>query len=168
LARTCRSNVQWGRTSVPGLVLLNGFVFIGFSSLVTTGPCRMDTWIRTRRASSKPGIWCTSPNGKGEWNLRRRFRTGCPMRVATAYCRDRKWRFTLGTTASSAPSTKSISATGSCGLQTGSGVPIPRTISPRSKAHMDARMQTWTQAECRWCPIQPARIPTPPPFDSAG
>ena len=57
-------NVQWANQR-PGLLWLNGFVFIGFSSHGDNGPWH--GWEMGYNATTlqQTGIWCTSPNGRG-------------------------------------------------------------------------------------------------------
>jgi len=57
-------NVQW-ENQRPGLLLYNGFLFIGFSSHGDNGPWH--GWILGYNATTlaPTGIWNTSPNGKG-------------------------------------------------------------------------------------------------------
>ena len=57
-------NVQWANQR-PGLLLLNGYIFIGFSSHGDNGPWH--GWILGYNASTlkQTGIWCSSPNGRG-------------------------------------------------------------------------------------------------------
>jgi Legume lectin domain/Chitobiase/beta-hexosaminidase C-terminal domain len=57
-------NVQWANQR-PGLLLINGFVYIGFSSHGDNGPWH--GWLLGYDATTlkQKGIWCTSPNGRG-------------------------------------------------------------------------------------------------------
>jgi heme/copper-type cytochrome/quinol oxidase subunit 4 len=57
-------NPQWANQR-PGLLLLNGFVYVGFGSHGDNGPWH--GWILAYNATtlSQTGAWCTSPNGKG-------------------------------------------------------------------------------------------------------
>ena len=57
-------NPQWANQR-PGLLLLNGFLYVGFSSHGDNGPWH--GWILAYNAATlqQTGAWCTSPNGKG-------------------------------------------------------------------------------------------------------
>ena len=58
-------NPQWANQR-PGLLLLNGYIYVGFASHGDNGPWH--GWILAYNASTplnQTGIWCTSPNGKG-------------------------------------------------------------------------------------------------------
>jgi len=57
-------NPQW-QNQRPGLLLMNGFVYIGFAAHGDNGPWH--GWILSYKASTlqQVGAWCTSPNGKG-------------------------------------------------------------------------------------------------------
>jgi hypothetical protein len=58
-------NPQWANQR-PGLLLLNGFVYVGFGSHGDNGPWH--GWILAYNATTltQTGAWCTSPNGKGD------------------------------------------------------------------------------------------------------
>jgi hypothetical protein len=57
-------NPQW-ENQRPGLLLMNGFVYIGFAAHGDNGPWH--GWILSYNAATlqQAGAWCTSPNGKG-------------------------------------------------------------------------------------------------------
>ena len=57
-------NPQW-QNQRPGLLLMNGFVYIGFASHGDNGPWH--GWILSYNATTlqQAGAWCSSPNGKG-------------------------------------------------------------------------------------------------------
>jgi hypothetical protein len=57
-------NPQWANQR-PGLLLLNGYLYVGFSSHGDNGPWH--GWILAYNATTllQTGAWCTSPNGKG-------------------------------------------------------------------------------------------------------
>ena len=57
-------NPQWANQR-PGLLLLNGFLYVGFGSHGDNGPWH--GWILAYNAATlqQTGTWCTSPNGKG-------------------------------------------------------------------------------------------------------
>ncbi len=61
---TLTFDTQW-ENQRPGLLLLNGFVYVGFAAHGDNGPWH--GWILSYKASNlqTAGAWCTSPNGIG-------------------------------------------------------------------------------------------------------
>jgi hypothetical protein len=61
---TLTFDTQW-ENQRPGLLLLNGFVYVGFAAHGDNGPWH--GWILSYKASNlqAAGVWCTSPNGIG-------------------------------------------------------------------------------------------------------
>jgi hypothetical protein len=61
---TLAFSTQW-ENQRPGLLLLNGFVYVGFAAHGDNGPWH--GWILSYKASNlqAAGAWCTSPNGIG-------------------------------------------------------------------------------------------------------
>jgi Bacterial lectin/Chitobiase/beta-hexosaminidase C-terminal domain/Fn3 associated len=57
-------NGQW-ENQRPGLLLLNGFVYIGFASHGDNGPWHGWILAYNKTTLAQTGVWCTSPNGKG-------------------------------------------------------------------------------------------------------
>jgi Legume lectin domain/Chitobiase/beta-hexosaminidase C-terminal domain len=57
-------NPQWANQR-PGLLLLNGFVYVGFSSHGDNGPWHGWIFGFNKTTLAQTGVWCTSPNGKG-------------------------------------------------------------------------------------------------------
>lgn len=57
-------NPQWANQR-PGLLLLNGFIYIGFSSHGDNGPWHGWLLGYDKTTLAQTGVWCTSPNGKG-------------------------------------------------------------------------------------------------------
>ena len=83
-------NPQWANQR-PGLLLLNGYLYVGFSSHGDNGPWH--GWVLGYNATTlaQTGAWCTSPNGKGNgiWGAG----SGLAADAAgNAVRRDRKWR----------------------------------------------------------------------------
>jgi Malectin domain/Legume lectin domain/Chitobiase/beta-hexosaminidase C-terminal domain len=57
-------NGQW-ENQRPGLLLLNGFVYIGFAAHGDNGPWHGWILAYNKTTLAQSGVWCTSPNGKG-------------------------------------------------------------------------------------------------------
>jgi Legume lectin domain/Chitobiase/beta-hexosaminidase C-terminal domain/Fn3 associated len=57
-------NGQW-ENQRPGLLLLNGFVYIGFASHGDNGPWHGWILAYNKTTLAQTGVWCTSPNGRG-------------------------------------------------------------------------------------------------------
>jgi hypothetical protein len=57
-------NPQWANQR-PGLLLLNGFLYVGFSSHGDNGPWHGWLFGFNKTTLAQTGVWCTSPNGKG-------------------------------------------------------------------------------------------------------
>jgi hypothetical protein len=57
-------NPQWANQR-PGLLLLNGYLYIGFSSHGDNGPWHGWLLGYNKTTLMQTGAWCTSPNGKG-------------------------------------------------------------------------------------------------------
>jgi hypothetical protein len=57
-------NPQWANQR-PGLLLLNGYLYIGFSSHGDNGPWHGWLLGYNKTTLAPTGAWCTSPNGKG-------------------------------------------------------------------------------------------------------
>jgi len=57
-------NPQWANQR-PGLLLLNGFLYAGFSSHGDNGPWHGWLFGFNKTTLAQTGVWCTSPNGKG-------------------------------------------------------------------------------------------------------
>jgi hypothetical protein len=57
-------NGQW-ENQRPGLLLLNGFVYIGFAAHGDNGPWHGWILAYNKTTLAQSGVWCTSPNGRG-------------------------------------------------------------------------------------------------------
>ncbi len=57
-------NGQWANQR-PGLLLLNGYVYIGFAAHGDNGPWHGWILAYNKTTLAQSGVWCTSPNGKG-------------------------------------------------------------------------------------------------------
>jgi Legume lectin domain/Chitobiase/beta-hexosaminidase C-terminal domain len=57
-------NGQW-ENQRPGLLLLNGFVYIGFAAHGDNGPWHGWILAYNKTTLAQTGVWCTSPNGRG-------------------------------------------------------------------------------------------------------
>jgi Chitobiase/beta-hexosaminidase C-terminal domain/Legume lectin domain len=129
-------NVQWANQR-PGLLWLNGFVFIGFSSHGDNGPWH--GWVLGYDATSlkQTGIWCTSPNGKGNgiWGAGSGLAADAS---GNAYVSTGNGDYTV-TTPAPPPSTTIDFGDSIVRVSLNDGVPIPTDyFTPFNQAHMDS------------------------------